>query len=98
MNFIDKHRERGARYVDWQARFRGWIRKSRIFPANGASSKTHRSASESESSSIAIARKCTHGKCPPEVCLLSREGFEAQDVEKVGAVAARVMNRVSDAN
>lgn len=40
-------------------------------------------------------RKCTHGKCPPQVCRFSKEGFDAQDVENAGAVAARVVNEIA---
>jgi hypothetical protein len=40
-------------------------------------------------------RKCTHGNCPPHICLRSKEGYEAQDLENAGAVAARVMNKVA---
>jgi hypothetical protein len=40
-------------------------------------------------------RQCTHLGCPPEFCRYSREGFDAQDVENAGAVAARVMNQVA---
>jgi hypothetical protein len=94
VNFIDKHREKGARYVDWQARFRGWIRKSLAFPARSASSKPKDPVGGSDASANAIARKCTHGGCPPHLCRLSKEGFEAQDLENAGGVAARLMNEI----
>jgi hypothetical protein len=39
------------------------------------------------------ARKCTHGGCPPHICLRSKEGYEAQDVENAKTLARVDFNR-----
>lgn len=66
-------------------------------PSSGSSSFERSSGSVRtvDKSTRNRTRKCTHSQCRPEVCRLSKEGYDAQALEEAGAVAMRVMNEIA---